>query len=350
MKDILKKIIDISIYAPSGDNCQPWRFVIKGNKILIYNIPEKDESLYNFNMRASLISIGSLIENIKISATHFKYSCEIKLNENPSNDFMAECLFTESLNKEDILFEYIKKRQTNRKPYKKNKVEPNIIKELELSSFFEDINLKIITNPESIKQLAWACSRNEQIVLENKKLHNFLFKHITWTEKEDKIKKGFYIKTLELKKPQSLMFRILSLWKINKILNKLNISKVVAKDNAKLYEQSGLFIGIITNNLDKTSLLKTGMMAQRLWLMATKNNLYMQPLTGITFLNHRINDESNTGEFKKEHVELIKLSYEKIENILDSKNNFITLIFRLGYSNKPSAWTKREDPLIEIEE
>jgi len=47
MKEVIKKIIEAGIMAPSGENCQPWRFEVRGNKISIFNIPERDTSLYN---------------------------------------------------------------------------------------------------------------------------------------------------------------------------------------------------------------------------------------------------------------------------------------------------------------
>ncbi len=349
MEQDLKEIINISIYAPSGDNSQPWRFKIKNNIISVYNVFEKDVSLYNFNMYASMIAIGALLENIKISATHFGYICKIKISEDLSKNLIAECAFTKGLIKEDTLFRYIKERQTNRKPYKKDKIELEIIKELQNCKFLSEIDLKIITETELIKKLADACSVNEQIVLENKKLHDFLFEHITWTEEEDKIKRGFYIKTLELKGPQGPAFKFLRFWEINKLLNKIGISKFVARDNAKLYSQSGAMLAVTTNKIDRMSFLRTGIFTQRLWLIATKYNIYMQPLTGIIFLNHRVDDKNNQEQFESKHLELIKTSYNKIRTIIGSRNKFITIMFRLGYADKPSAGTKRKEAEIELE-
>jgi hypothetical protein len=350
MEQDLIKIINISIFAPSGDNSQPWKFKIKNNIISVYNVPEKDTSLYNFNMYASMIAIGALLENIKISATHFDYICEIKINDNFSNNLIAECIFTKNLNKEeDSLFKYIKNRQTNRKPYKKDKINKDIIDELQDYKSFSDVNLKVIIETELINELANACSVTEQIVLENRKLHDFLFEHITWTEKEDKIKRGFYIKTLELKGPQNLVFKLLQFWKINKFLNRIGISKFISKDNAKLYSQSGAMLAITTNKINQISFLKTGMFIQRLWLIATKHNIYIQPLTGIIFLNHRINNKDNKEQFDNKHIELIKASYNKIEQIINSNNEFITIMFRLGYAEEPSVGTKRQEAEIKIE-
>lgn len=348
METNLKKIIDISVYAPSGDNSQPWRFRILNNTILIYNIPEKDMSLYNFNMFASLIAIGALIENIKIASSHFGYNCDIKINNNFAGNLIAECSFSKNITTEDPLFMYIKERKTNRKPYKENSINSEVLNEIQNYKPFTNLNSILITEKESIKKIAKACSLNEQVVLENEKLHNFLFNHITWTQKEDDVKRGFYIKTLELKGPQTLVFKLLRSWKINKFLNKIGISKFIARENALIYEKTGAILAINSNNLNPISFLETGMLIQRLWLIATKHKLYLQPLTGIIFLNHRINNKNNLESFSQEHKDLIRESYKIIEQLTMSDNKYITTMFRMGYAEEPSAETKRLEAEIEL--
>jgi hypothetical protein len=40
-KDILIKIVEAGTWAPSGDNCQPWRFKWDGKKLCLFNVPER---------------------------------------------------------------------------------------------------------------------------------------------------------------------------------------------------------------------------------------------------------------------------------------------------------------------
>ncbi len=48
--ETLKKILAFAVLAPSGDNVQPWRFKMRGGKLLTFDIPERDDSLYNFQL------------------------------------------------------------------------------------------------------------------------------------------------------------------------------------------------------------------------------------------------------------------------------------------------------------
>ena len=57
------------MWAPSGENCQPWRFIVDGDKIKIFNIPERDTSLYNVLQFGSFVAHGALIENMLIASS-----------------------------------------------------------------------------------------------------------------------------------------------------------------------------------------------------------------------------------------------------------------------------------------
>ncbi|MDP3028969.1 MAG: nitroreductase family protein, partial [Deltaproteobacteria bacterium] len=66
-KDIIFKIVEAGTWAPSGDNCQPWRFTWNGQKLLLFNVLERDTSIYNSRQRASLIAHGAVLENMDIA-------------------------------------------------------------------------------------------------------------------------------------------------------------------------------------------------------------------------------------------------------------------------------------------
>ena len=57
LKEDIEDILGTAIRAPSGDNCQPWRFRIKENMIDLFNQPEADETPYNFRQLGSMVII-----------------------------------------------------------------------------------------------------------------------------------------------------------------------------------------------------------------------------------------------------------------------------------------------------
>ena len=49
----IQESVRAGLLAPSGDNCQPWRFVWDGRQLEIHFLPERAESLYDVNHSAS---------------------------------------------------------------------------------------------------------------------------------------------------------------------------------------------------------------------------------------------------------------------------------------------------------
>ncbi|MDD5451857.1 MAG: nitroreductase family protein [Desulfovibrionales bacterium] len=128
-KDTILKIVEAGTWAPSGDNCQPWRFTWDGQKLLLLNVPEGDTSLYNSRQRASLIAHGAVLENMDIAARSYGYSmCPtlFPVSQNASSkeeqsSLIAAIEFQECPREDDTLLPFITKRVTNRNPYKKRK-------------------------------------------------------------------------------------------------------------------------------------------------------------------------------------------------------------------------------------
>lgn len=76
---IVKEILELARWAPSGDNTQVWRFEIAdANNFIVYGFDTADECIYDLNGNPSLISHGALIENIVIAASKFGKRVEIQ--------------------------------------------------------------------------------------------------------------------------------------------------------------------------------------------------------------------------------------------------------------------------------
>ena len=78
-EDTLRSFVASAVYAPSGDNAQPWEFDIRPGVIFIFNTPDSDGTLYNFKQRGSYIGHGALIENIVLLASAAGYDVAIDM-------------------------------------------------------------------------------------------------------------------------------------------------------------------------------------------------------------------------------------------------------------------------------
>ena len=339
----LKKILSEANFAPSGDNCQPWKFKIFPDRLEMFNLPEKDQSVYNFRQQASHISHGAFIENICIIASANRLSTKVDLFPNQNNqNHVATITFVDSETVVDNLFPFINKRCTNRKLYKTEALkrdQATTFSNISVDSFVGSVCL--IEQEKNIKDLAGILSINEKIVLQNIYLHKFLFENIVWSNTESLANRDkMFIKTLEMNPFQEFIFKLCKNWSIMNYLNKFGIAKFIAKENAKIYAQSSAFGAILAPSNHPKDFVNGGRLLQRAWLTATSLNLSFQPLAGIVLLYQKILAKQ-TSELSTEHVSDILIAYNKLKDIVKKENKNILFMFRVGESKEPSALTPK---------
>ncbi|PIR74645.1 MAG: hypothetical protein COU35_01390 [Candidatus Magasanikbacteria bacterium CG10_big_fil_rev_8_21_14_0_10_47_10] len=344
MKDIIEKVIAEGICAPSGENKQPWEFYIREDGFDVYNLPNRDVSLYNYAQQGSLMAHGALIENVVLSANANGYEAHIQLFPNHQNEnHVARVTLTPSEIRRQPTHEYISRRTTNRKPYNGR---PLTIAErqalLAVAAQEKSARAVLIEDKESKNALCQAAGASDRILFENKTMHGFLFSNINWSEAEDDSRKlGMYIKTLELPPPAQKAFRLFKHWPILNILNKIGFAKNIQKQNVKVFQTAPLVGGVLVNSASPQSYIDAGRMMQRMWLTATRLGLSFQPITGVLFLKHRIDGDGGVS-FSDTHKTLITQSYATIARLLKAKDTErAVFLFRIGESDAPSARSQR---------
>lgn len=100
---------------------------------------------------------------------------------------------------------------------------------------------------------------------------------------------------------------------------------------------------MIINNDTKINFLKAGRKFQKLWLTATKIGLSIHPVTGIAYLINRVK-AGDVKHFSDSNLELIREAEKQINFSFNLKGQTIAMIFRIGYSDEPSARSAKLPP------
>ncbi len=340
----IRKILDMAVYAPSGSNSQPWKFIVRDNAISIIATPEKDHPVFNYRNRGTYVAHGALIENIIIAAPHFGYRPRVIAFPDKNNLLItAEIILDKSDIAKSDLFDAIVKRATNRRPYKKNP----LTKE-EKTGLFRDmssdgaIQYTFIENPEQIRQLGQAISANEIIMLENKKLHRAFFDELVWTQKEEEIKRtGLYLRTLELDPPQAKALSLFKYWPVMRFANILGMSRKIANENANVYSAcSGMTVFFCPD--DDKEFIEIGRRMQRLWLRATAMGLSAQPVIGLFYMWQSV-ELGKQQLLSAAHMQLMDTANRlAVATTKIPSNMIIAMLLRIGYGGEPSARSSRK--------
>ncbi len=334
MDNKVEKIVQAAVRAPSGDNTQPWRLEVSdnGQRIDLYNAPERDPSYFNYRQLASYVAHGALIENLLIAAKSLGRATELTLFPSPADHQHIACFsFADAEPDIDPLYSAIFRRQTDRNRFKATPLSQGQISDLQTAvSPVAGTALTLITAKKQIRRLAWLLRLNDRLVFEHKAIHQFLFKQIRWNPEEtESTQDGMPIETLGLNPMERLMFPAFKRWNTVRILNKLALSRIVGlKGWVNCRNSSALGIVTVKENSPQ-GFLNAGRAVQRVWLQATLDGLAFQPVTGLFFLFQRIEDDKLQG-FDEKQIRLIERARKELQQLCGYGNDIPVMGFRIG--------------------
>ncbi len=343
-EETLNSIIEYGVKAPSGDNCQPWRFRRYKDGLHVINDESRDTSLYNVKNIASFVAHGALIENMRISAGAQGYDMRIKLFPGKGKDNIVATLeFKRSGIRTDKLLPFINRRCTNRQAYKKMPLPGSAVKLLKES--VKDIGEGTVFLVEGKKEkeiAAKAVSLNDRLLFENRRLHDFLFDHIRWNEKEAKESgDGLDLRTLGLNAFQRRVFRAMRSWRAVKIANLFGFSRLAQSETYKLCRDSSALGMILMDGLSPEAFMTGGRLLERVWLTAASLGLSFQPMTGITFLIQRLHMAGGEG-LSEAHKNLLRDAGKDLKKVFPMEKDKATImLFRIGHAPEPVMSLRR---------
>lgn len=310
--NIIYQILDIARWAPSGDNTQPWRFKIlsKDQFLVIFHEPFQD-NFYDIDHNFSYISMGCLVESIRLAANKFNKTMDWEIDETAKVLTIKINLQDTDKNTNNELADYITVRSVNRDPYLKEDIPKHIFDTIQ-KELDEGYKLRIVTDQPSKKKIIKLNMLSSQIRMLSKDAHEVHKKIISF----DQGNVPFGISYMNLGLSQStlkFMKIFFNKWKLSYFLNRYLLGATLASYETEYIpgvNSSGFWILESTKSLDEMGakeFIETGMQIQRIWLFLTKENIATQPcfsgiLTSYHFRNHKEKFES-------------KEIYSKLKNI-----------------------------------
>ncbi|MBY0424712.1 MAG: Rv1355c family protein, partial [Cytophagales bacterium] len=192
----LEKILQLATLAPSGGNSQPWRWHYSDKFLYLFFDKASSTSFLDFDDTASLISLGTCIENLVLAAHHLGFEvvqrpASLKESHKLISIFSffstgKKHLENSETHQEDSLVHQINKRFTNRKNPKFEPAEPSILGKLsELASKVPGARMQWVTDPNQMLEVGEIISACDRIRLLHTQSHfDFISKEMRWDEQE----------------------------------------------------------------------------------------------------------------------------------------------------------------------
>jgi len=308
--DKIKALSRYAVLAPSGPNTQPWKLSIKDNEIsLIADFSRSLPSVDPTN-RTLYISHGCLLANFLIAAEHFGFGYDVKcLPDGISGERTAAVKLSEKATNPRFpdLFHEIMRRHTNRKSFEKRSIENEKLEKLKNCINGSGFKLDILTDDEGKTRMADLLARAHKIQLGNKAFRKELASWVRPNTSDAKDGLPGY----------SFGYSDFESFFGSFIFGTFDMSNSRASIETAYMKTSPAVAVLSTENEDKLTWIKTGILFETLFLMATRLDvrfdLFSQPIA--------------IAELRQEMAQILNVKYPQI-------------LIRMGYA-EPAKHTPR---------
>ena len=282
----LASLLTAAGQAPSGDNTQPWRFVVdpESGTIALEEDAKRDPSPMNAGGRMSRIAIGAALENLIRKAQSQGWGVKPERAVYPA---LAMIRLTETGGKAQTTGDALASRLTNRRLFDRRPVPGEVLDRLiEATPDLGSVRTHWIVGADRLAKLARLIGRADATMFGEASMRRaFLSKVRLDATPGEAVADGL--------SPSSLELSIFDRWALRVIrrapdrwLRLVGVSRVFAAKARRLVDSSsGLCLVMARDDGEETDLL-VGRAMQRAWLTLTAEGLAVQPMMSLLVLEN----------------------------------------------------------------
>lgn len=268
--------------APSGDNSQPWRFCWNGEVLKILLDDGLARHALNNRNHASWLSLGCLLELIKIAGTErgLEFRADLNLKDGPTGvREVARLRFDRTGVATDPLAAVVESRCTDRRPFRRAPVPESLLKELaDLDLVYPSVRLRF--RPEPSKEFLGYAVKSDEFLWKNPHvMTDFLhWTRLSRAESEARAD-GLPWQNLGIGRLDLLAMRLIRknpMW-VPRLWELSFRKKVNAVSRRLLTRCSGLLCIAIEQPCSPERIVEAGRLAYRAWLTLHAAGFGVQP-------------------------------------------------------------------------
>jgi hypothetical protein len=325
--NLIQRVIELAVTAPSADNAQPWRFFKKNGRLHTNYHHNGNQDVFGSTGHATLLSTGALSFNLDLICGKSNTFSTIDTQGNWSISFSPP----EKI--DDDVEQFLRTRHTNRHPFRG----PFAWPDQQLTEQTEPLKLQIITEPSVIERLSESVRLCSEIRFNNQELHEWLFSSLRWTPTQVALGDGLDLKTLHLPPGGSAFMKLLSPWKTMSALNSVGIYKLMAKLDSKPIQEAPALI-TISGPQNPETVWQSGRLLAQVWCMLNKHGFAVHPYYVLSDIANRFNSNKISKSWSKQASDALNIARETL-NL--EKNETPHILLRVGLPTIAPVRSKR---------
>ncbi|MGH8988610.1 MAG: Rv1355c family protein [Acidimicrobiales bacterium] len=281
--DWLTSVVYAAGLAPSGGNCQPWRFELNSRDLAIVLERSRSVATMDVRSRGSYVALGAALFNARVAAAAAARLGPYQLfPEGPSSDVVATLTLGTDMDPSLAeLHEAMLERCSNRRRGTRSALDLGVVNQLSHVASTEHARLHLITDPERLGECGEIFSAAERIRFLSPRLREEALKELRWPG--DEVSTGIDVATLELVGPESASLQLLRRGDVMDLLDRWDVGGALGDYVGRAVASSSAVAVVSVDSPTPASYLRGGMALERVWIEAQKMGLGVQAI-GPAFL------------------------------------------------------------------
>ncbi|MBN1646512.1 MAG: hypothetical protein JW874_00645 [Spirochaetales bacterium] len=336
--DVFAGLIKAASMAPSSDNMQPWEFRKKNNLVEVYCVKSRLLKIDVLNM-FSWISIGAAIQNIIIQAACAGLHATVDYNHSAETRQPAAVIrFTQGGMCGDLA-DWIGPRTTNRSKYNSSPLNTIVISALTQAVKGINAGIHWTNSVSDLERVAAVDAVFSSILLDHKPLFDGLFDTLRFTRREiETAGCGMDIKSLDMPYAFAFIARRLKRVRINRIISRLGIGRIVAHILSSRLCTSGVLFLLSTERRDPAAFMEAGRAMEQLWLAAAAEGLSVHPYGTVP--QYLAMAQIKPETFLPRHIDRIESNRNSFFSVFpNAEKEYPAIMLRMGRADRDSVRT-----------
>lgn len=331
-------VVEHAILAPSGGNCQPWRFYWT-DRIWLVHDRERAKNLLDQRHHASRVALGAALENLVVAAASRGLGVEVTGPPHGSPEEVVACVGLTSSPEAGAadLFPAIGARATNRRLGRRQRLGEEPVRRLEAAALARDARLEVRDDPEVLAEVGQILGAGERIRVLCPALHREMMAELRWTPEDAlRTRDGIDLATLELTAFQRAAMSVLARPDVASKARRFGLGRPLEELSRDAIDGASAVALVSIETGDDAAWLRGGRAVQRVWLTGTALGLALQPMTAILYQFELCDNAPDTFS-EAERREIASLRGRLAGIFPGSAGRTPVFLFRIAHAPGPTA-------------
>lgn len=346
----LEAVVRAGQLAPSGGNCQPWRFILRDNAIRI-ELDEQRTTAMDVEYRASYVAIGAAVCNMRIAAAAlgvlgevevFGHGAVAQLRLGPGRDDRLAAWATPML-----------ERVTNRQlPQGDQSLGLDDLAALQLVARDAGAELAVVADRDGLSRAAGIVADADRVRFLVPTLHREMMSELL-DPRTDPVERGIDLRTLEMGSGVAMLDLagrgdVMAELAALDQASEADVGQALGAGMSTLVTSSSAVVAVAITGSGPVDYLRGGEAMERVWIAAGARGFAVQPMVPL-FLFTR--DDTELELIAGRYAERMSAARQQLRELFGLRpEQHLAMMLRLSRAPAPSAISLRSADTVQSTE